>query len=155
MRYDYVDPFVRKVEGVLSSALSTEVRRGELALKAHGPVRSDVAIGVRIEDDSEGGITLSMNDDTARWICSVLSGEEYPLLTPQGMDVLSELANMIAGNAVSALNDEGFDFTVQPPRVLNAADSGVRHPPAEALSVPLLTGHGEVTVNIVLGTDHN
>lgn len=155
MKYDYVDPFVNTVERVLSSALRTEIRRGELALTACGRVCSDVAIDVRIAGDSEGDITLTMSADTARWICSVLSGEDISPLTPLGMDALSELANMIAGNAVSALNDEGFDFTVQPPRVLNDADAGVLHPHAEALSIPLLTARGEVTVNIVLGTDRN
>lgn len=155
MRFDYVDPFVSTAMRVLAGALRTPVQRGDVSLTPDGRISGDVAIVVRILGDPEGNIILTMNTETALGACSALIGAECGSLTPLGMDALSELANMITGNAVSALNDLGFDFTVLPPLVIDNASTDGNMARIEALRIPLQTLCGEVIVNVALGAEQN
>jgi chemotaxis protein CheX len=153
MRYDYVDPFVSTTVRVLADALHADVRQGEVSMAPGGGAAGDVAIVVRIRGEAEGDFVLAMDRGTALGACSALMGEECGSLAGPGMDALSELANMIAGNAISALNDRGFDFTVLPPLVVTDVSAYGRKPCAEALRIPLKTAWGAVTVNVTLGAE--
>lgn len=153
MRYDYVDPFVSTTMRVIGGALHADVQQGDVSMAPGGGIAGDVAIVVRIRGESEGDFVLAMDMRTALGACSALMGEECGALAGPGMDALSELANMIAGNAVSALNDRGFDFTVLPPQVVTDVSASGLKPCAEALRIPLKTAWGAVTVNVALGSE--
>ena len=69
------------------------------------------------------------------------------------MDSIAELANMIAGNATSALNDRGFDFTVYPPVIVRKEDLKNKAARIEAFQIPLFTEYGEIIMNVSLRTN--
>ena len=61
-----------------------------------------------------------------------------------------ELANQIIGNAVTALNDQGFHFRVHPP-VLHTSEEGTRgNEDTEALVMCFETDSGTVFMNVAL-----
>lgn len=152
MRYDYIDPFVTTTIRVLDSAIRGNIRRGEVAVLQGDRMKGDVAVMVRITGDADGDIILSMDTATALKICTSLFGEDFAAMSPRGSDALMELANMITGNAVSALNDQGFDFTVSPPTVITKCSGADAAPVVESLQIPLFSECGEIMMNIVLGT---
>ncbi len=153
MRYDYIDPLVTTTIRVLDSTIRGNVRRGDVTVLQGDRAKGDVAVQVRISGDAEGDIILSMETATALRICSLLFREDFQTMTPRSMDALMELTNMISGNAVSALNDEGFDFTVSPP-VLITRDGAAGHlRDVESLQIPLFSDCGDMTMNVVLGAD--
>ncbi len=154
MRYDYIDPFVNTAVRVLRAAMGPETRRsGEVSMAPANQIRGEVTVAIGITGDSDGDMVLCMTDGTARAISARLLAAPVPSLTPAALDALGELGNMIAGNAVSVLNDLGFDFSIHPPevRVLTrvASDLGNR----EGIRIPLLTACGEVNVNVFLGAE--
>ncbi len=152
MRYDYIDPFVATTIRVLDTALHGTVRKGEVTVMQGERVKGDVAVRVGIRGDAEGDMILSMDTPTALRICRALFGEAAGSVTPQGEDAIMELANMITGNAVSALNDQGFDFSVSPPSVV-ARDSGAGSAAEEreSLQISLLSECGAISMNVALG----
>ena len=152
MRYEYIDPFVTTTIRVLDSAIRGNVRRGDVAVLQGSRVKGEVAVLVKITGDAQGDIILSMETATALRICSLLLREDFPAMTARSIDALMELANMITGNAVSALNDQGFDFAVSPPEVMTRDGAG-ELPGVESMQVPLFSECGELTMNVVLGTD--
>jgi chemotaxis protein CheX len=153
VRYEYIDPFVTTTMRVLDSAIPGTVRRGDVTVLQGDRMKGDVAVRVRITGDAEGDIILSMDTATALRICTALFREEFPSMTPKSVDALMELANMITGNAISALNDQGFDFTVFPPTVLTRDDGRKQLPHVESLQIPLFFECGEMVMNVVLGSD--
>ncbi len=153
MRYDYIDPFVTTTIRVLDSTIRGAVRKGDVTVLEGERIKGDVAVRMRISGDVEGDIILSMDTATALKVSTALLGEVFASVTPQSEDALMELANMITGNAVSVLNDQGFDFSVSPPAVIRKKDLGEPSREVESLQIPLFSDCGEMTMNVALGTE--
>jgi len=152
MRYDYIEPFVTSTIRVLGGVLQSNITKGEVSLTESGWPAGDLAIEVPLFGDSEGNVVLNMNTATAVKLSARLNGNAGTSLSPIGMDALSELINMIAGNAVSVLNDEGFDFTMSPPSILVRKNSGEQTSLLEVFRIPFLTDCGDVTIQVTLRT---
>ncbi len=153
MRYDYIDPFVTTTIRVLDSTIRGTVRRGDVVMLQGERMKGDVAVQVRVSGDAEGDIILSMETATALKLCTSLFGGEFSAMTPQSEDALMELANMITGNAVSVLNDQGFDFTVSPPSVITKTAPGPARSNRETMQIPLFSDCGEMTMSVLLGVE--
>ncbi len=152
MRYEYVNPFINTALRVLGSAVPGMARRGEVTALQGDQIRAEVSVAVRIAGDSEGDVIISMGTGTALGICSILLGSRIDSLTAPALDALTELGNMIAGNAVSELNDLGFDFTMNTPFVITGSGNPARSN-REAVQIPLVSDCGEMNINILLGAD--
>jgi len=65
-------------------------------------------------------------------------------------ETMCELANMVTGNAVTLLNDQGFHFRVQPPEVHADAEGLRGSHDTEALVMSFDTPNGCVYMNIAM-----
>jgi chemotaxis protein CheX len=137
---------------VLDDVMQSDITKGQVSLVMDDEISGDIAIIVRVKGDSEGYIILNMYADTALAISNIMFGDNFDKLTPIAMDSIAELANMIAGNATSALNDLGFDFTVYPPLIVKKEDLTKKVSRIEAFQIPLSTEYGEIIMNVALRT---
>lgn len=153
MRYEYIGPFVDSTIKVLDSVIQSDIAKGDISLVRSDEINNEIAIMIRLKGDSEGSIILNMDTETAIRVCSLMNGEDFNCLTPIAMDTISELANMIAGKATSALNDMGFDFNVCPPLIAKENDISSKTLQVEIFQIPLYTEYGEITINVALRTD--
>lgn len=152
MRFDYVNPLISSTLWVLDRVLQPDVQTGAISLTQGGRPCGDVAIVVKINGESEGNLMLSMDSRTAARVSSRLHGAGGNASFPD-LDALAELANMIAGSAISALNDLGFDFSVLPPAVLADLQPDDARRDQEAMHVPLHTDCGEMAMDIVMSAE--
>ncbi len=155
MRFDFIEPFVLSTMGVLDKVVRCAVTQGTISLVNDKAVAGDITIIIHLENYPRSGIIVSMDNTTALNICRTMNSESLDTLSPFSGDTLAELANMIAGNAVSALNDLGFTFKVSPPYLASAACIVQEVSGSEILQVPLYTTCGEITVNAILGGNGN
>ena len=153
MRYDFVKPLISSTVWVLDRVLRPEVTTGAVSLTQGVRPAGNVAILVKINGEAEGDLMLSMDSGTAARVSSRLHGDPGANASLPDLDALAELANMIAGSAISALNDLGFDFSVLPPAVLADLPPGVARPEREAMHVPLQTECGDMAMDIILSTE--
>lgn len=153
MRYEYIDPFVNSALRVLRTAVPGTARRGEITMLRADQIGEGVNVVIGITGESEGDIIISMEVGTALAISSRLLGSQTAALTDDALDVLGELGNMIAGNAVSALNDQGFDFNVMSPVVSVGGGKPSWCGDRETLQIPLSSGCGEMNMHVMLGVD--
>ena len=65
-------------------------------------------------------------------------------------ETIFELANQVVGNAVSALNDQGFHFRVHPPMLLTSHEGDKTSEDVEALMICFETSLGNVFMNVAL-----
>jgi chemotaxis protein CheX len=137
---------------VLDDVMQTDITKGEVSLVMDDEISGDIAIIVRVKGDSEGHIILNMYADTALAISNIMFGDKFDKLTPIALDSIAELANMIAGNATSALNDLGFDFTVYSPLIVKKEDLTTKVARIEAFQIPLSSEYGEIIMNVALRT---
>ncbi|MFZ3090397.1 MAG: chemotaxis protein CheX [Nitrospirota bacterium] len=153
MRYEYIEPLLISTMKVLDNVMQSEIRMGDVSLIRPEEINSDIAVIIKLEGDSTGGIIVNMGRETALNICNVMTGEKFKALTPLALDTISELTNMIAGNATSAINDLGFDFKILPPSSLTKEEMMTGAPWLEIFQVPLLTRCGEIKINIAMRTN--
>lgn len=150
MRLDHIGPFIEAARNILSDVSHLDIKDAEPLLK-HSPMPAkDNLIIIGIAGDMEGRVIFEMDDKTALTFAGIMNNAKFEQLNPIAIDSLSELANMIIGNAVSRLNDMEFNFTVTPPTFLKGKDLISSTSQIETLVVNFLTEYGDVTLNIAV-----
>lgn len=152
MRYEYIEPFVNSTVKIFDSVVQCDIAKGNISLVGVDEIDGDVSVVIRLKGDSDGSIILNMDAKTAIRVCNVMNSGDFDSVTPFGMDSISELANMIAGNAASELNDMGFDFEVSPPLIVNDTFAKGKISQVEVFQIPLFTECGEITINVAVRT---
>ncbi len=152
MRLEYIEPFVTATVNVLSSVFRCEISQGDIALLRGSQLTGDVTVLIGLRDRSGEGVILNMDARTADNVCTALNGTSCGASDGLGLDTIGELANMIAGNAVTALSDEGYDFSVQPPVPVTHEDLAQLTEGLELFQVPVTSEYGLITVNFTVRT---
>jgi chemotaxis protein CheX len=105
MRVEYINPFVEAAFNVLKEVLGEEVKRGELFLKSTSQPVLGVAAIVGLAGDVEGRVLFDMSKETALSVASKMNGETLQEMDDLGKATITELANMITGQAVTKLHE--------------------------------------------------
>ncbi len=152
MQVEQIHPFVDSARDVLSQVVGGTVAAGRLRLQPTPAPCRGVAAVVGLAGQVEGRVILDMDPETALRLASRMNGEPMPALTALAQDTLAELASMMAGRAVTTLHDRGFRLQPAPPLLMVGDNMTVTSPGAalEALVIPLVTGLGEVMVNVAV-----
>lgn len=154
MRVEYINPFVESAYNVLKEVLGTEVHRGELYLKSTSMPVLGVAALVGLAGDVEGRVLFDMTKDTAIKVASTMleSMEMEPITTlnEMGRASITELANMITGQAVTKLHNLGFKFDLTPPAIFSGENMEISDAGVEALIVPMELPQGKIEINVAV-----
>jgi len=153
MKLEYIEPFVTSAVNVLQAVLHSPVEPGDIALLRGNELNGEVSVVIGLRDHPGENVILNMNREAALNISAAMNGAVSPVLDETGMDAVGELANMIAGNAVSSLNDQGFDFSVQPPATVKQADLFRITDGLEVFQIPMTSSQGLITVNFTIRTN--
>ena len=150
MRMELIQPFINAADAVLAETLQNPTRIGDLTMDEEAYRRKGVASLVTIQGDIEGRIIFDIDSPTAAKVASYLAGEPMPENDEVARETVCELANMVIGSAVTALNDQGFRFKINPP-VVHTDELGEKSSEEqEALVMCFDTGNGNVFMNIAL-----
>jgi chemotaxis protein CheX len=150
MRVEYINPFVEAAFNVLKEVLGVELKRGELYLKSASQPVLGVATIVGLAGDVEGRVLFDMTEVTALAIASAMNGEELASFDELGKATITELANMITGQAVTKLHDLGFKFDLTPPAIFTGNNMEVTDNGVEALIVPVELPQGKIEINVAI-----
>jgi len=154
MRVEYINPFVESAYSVIKEVLNTEITRGELYLKSTSMPVLGVAAIIGLAGDVEGRVLFDMTKETAIKIASEMlkSMDMEPIteLNDMGKASITELANMITGQAVTKLHNLGFKFDLTPPALFTGDNMEVSGPEVEALIVPMEIPQGKVEINVAI-----
>src|SRR5258708_5887130 len=83
--------------------------------------------------------------ETAVRVASHYAGADLPESDGLIKETIFELANQVVGNAVSALNDQGFHFRVHPPLLVTSEEGDKSSEDVEALMICFETSLGAVS----------
>ena len=154
MRVEYINPFVESAHNVLKEVLNVEVRRGDLYLKSTAAPVLGVAAIIGLAGDVEGRVILDMSRTTAIQVASgmLVSMEMEPIdeLNELGRATITELANMITGQAVTKLHNLGFKFDLTPPALVTGDNMEISNSDVEALIVPMELPQGKMEINVAI-----
>ncbi|MFW5776193.1 MAG: chemotaxis protein CheX [Spirochaetota bacterium] len=154
MRVEYINPFVESAYNILNEVLHVEVARGDLYLKSTAAPVLGVAAIIGLAGDVEGRVLLDMSRETAIDIASAMlkSMDMDPIteMNEMGRATITELANMITGQAVTKLHDLGFKFDLTPPALVTGDNMEISNTNVEALIVPMEMPQGKIEINVAI-----
>src|SRR5260370_12302357 len=101
-----------------------------------------------MKGDIEGRVILDLSREVAMKVATILAGTEVEASDQVVRETVCEMANMVIGNSVTLLNDQGFHFKVFPLEIhMDEAGLG-GSAETDALVIWLETPCGSVYLNI-------
>ena len=148
MRMDLIQPFIGSLDTVLAEMMNAPAKIVDLTMEEDGYRKKGAAALVCFRGQIEGRVILDMEPQAAAQVASVLSEGEVDPAAPLVFEAVCELANMVIGNSVTLLNDQGFRFKVFPPEIhMNAEGLSGDHD-TEAMVIAIETPCGLAYLNI-------
>jgi chemotaxis protein CheX len=148
MRMDLIQPFIGSLDAVLAEMMNSPAKIVDLTMEEEGYRKKGQAASVVFRGQIEGRVVLDMDPGAAAQVASCLTGSEVSAAESIVTETVCELANMVIGNAVTQLNDRGFEFKVFPPEVLTQEQCEAAGQDSEATILCFETPAGNVHLNI-------
>jgi chemotaxis protein CheX len=148
MKMDLIQPFIGSLDAVLAEMMKAPVTIADVTMEEEGYRRKGLAAVVGFKGQIEGRIILDMEPSAAAKIAQYMAGGEVDPAESIVPETVCELANMVIGNAVTQLNDRGFQFRVFPPALLTEDQCARIGSDSEATILSFDTPVGVVHLNI-------
>jgi chemotaxis protein CheX len=147
---ELIQPFIDSADAVLAELLQASTKTGEIFMEEGAYRRKGIAALISIRGDIEGRVIVDLTPEVAFKIASHLNGGAVSAVDEIARETVCELANMIIGNSITLLNDQGFRFKVFPPEV-HVSDEGLSSSAdTEALVICMETSCGEICLNVAM-----
>ena len=150
MRMELIQPFINAADAVFSESLQAPTKIVDLEMDQEAYRRKGVAALIAIKGDIEGRVILDLSPEVALKVASQLAGTEVLASEQVVRETVCEMANMVIGNSVTLLNDQGFHFKVFPPEIHMDETGLAGSADTEALVICIETPCGNVYVNIAM-----
>jgi len=150
MRMELIQPFINAADAVFAESLQAPTRIVDLEMDQEAYRRKGVAALIAIKGDIEGRVILDLSPEVALKVASQLAGTEVLASEQVVRETVCEMANMVIGNSVTLLNDQGFHFKVFPPEIHMDETGLAGSADTEALVICIETPCGNVYVNIAM-----
>jgi chemotaxis protein CheX len=150
MRMELIQPFINAADAVFAESLQGPTNIVDLSMDEETYRRKGIAALILIKGDIEGRVILDLAPEVAFKIAGHLAGGGVQESEQLARETVCELANMVIGNSVTLLNDQGFRFKVFPPEI-HVNDQGIAgSADTEAMVLCIETPCGEVYLNIAM-----
>jgi chemotaxis protein CheX len=145
---ELIQPFINAADAVFAESLQAPTRIVDLSMDEETYRRKGVAALIAIRGDIEGRVILDLSPEVAMRVANQLAGAPLPESEQVVRETVCELANMVIGNSVTLLNDQGFRFKVFPPEIHVSNEGLGGSVDTEAMVLCIETPCGEVYLNI-------
>ena len=150
MRMELIQPFISAADAVFAELLQAPTKIMDLSMDEDAYRRKGVAALIAIKGDIEGRVILDLSPEVAMKVASQLAGTEVEASDQVVRETVCEMANMVIGNSVTLLNDQGFHFKVFPPEI-HVDETGLAgSADTEALVICIETPCGNIYLNIAM-----
>ncbi len=148
MRMELIQPFINAADAVFAESLQAPTKIADLTMDENTYRRKGVAALIAIKGDIEGRVILDLAPDVAVRVAGILAGSPVAESEQVVRETVCELANMVIGNSVTLLNDQGFRFKVFPPEIHMNEEGLAGGADTEAMVLCIETPAGPVYLNI-------
>ncbi|HEX7697951.1 MAG TPA: chemotaxis protein CheX [Candidatus Acidoferrum sp.] len=150
MRMELIQPFINAADAVFAESLQAPTKIVDLEMDQEAYRRKGVAALIAIKGDIEGRVILDLSPEVALKVASQLAGAEVAASELVVRETVCEMANMVIGNSVTLLNDQGFHFKVFPPEIHMDETGLAGSADTEALVICIETPCGNIYLNIAM-----
>lgn len=151
MKAEYINPFLESARVVIEQVVNVRPTTGQLGIKDVKFIEKHIWIQIGITGQMNGDIVFGLHEDVAlRLVSAMMGGFQVSQLDEMSQSAISELGNMISGNASTMLYNQGVKVEITPPRVIMAANAA-GFEPKQALTIPLSIGEiGDLNIQVLI-----
>lgn len=149
MKAEYINPFIQAAQSVIKTLCGIELKLGKVYIRNSPFSVNQVVIMIGVVGKLRGQVCFEMSIETAKNIASVMMGN-MPLteLGEMGKSAVSEMGNMILGNASTMFANNGVDLDITPPALFTGEKIEMSNR-ISTMVVPLELGEmGTVSINV-------
>lgn len=147
MKVEHINPFLKAVTNTFSTMLSAEAHRGELALGDPSVRMYPISGLIGLSGRAHGMVVINLSTEVALKAASAMLMTECTEVDGDVIDAVGELANMVAGQAKTELQE--YDLSVGLPNVVTGEGHSVRFPSSTPpLAVPFSTDIGPLRLEV-------
>lgn len=149
MKVEYINTFIEASQSVIRMLTNAETEIGRPYLKASPFYFNQIIIVIGVVGSLRGQIYFEMPDSTALSIAStMMGGMQLDGLDELSKSAISEMGNMIMGNASTLFDSRNIHIDITPPTLLSGERIEMSNKVATVV-VPLkVTGYGIINMNI-------
>lgn len=119
MSAEYVNPFLVAASSVLQSLCGVQLKPGKPYVRTTAYGDESVVISIGITGQLGGQVLIALHREVACEIASKMCMMPIEELNEISLSALSELGNMILGNAATVLSTKGITIDITPPVILH------------------------------------
>lgn len=148
MDANYINPFIEAVDSVFSTMLSVQPRRASVKVSNASSAEASVTSLVGISGKISGVVALRFPPPTALKLAGRMLGSTYSEVNDEVVDAISEIVNMVAGNAKARLHsDPPLDLGL--PTVVDGGGYRLKYPSKSVwLEVAFLSDDGAFSMEV-------
>lgn len=149
MQAEHINPFIRSLVSTFDKMLHCQVTRGQLSLATSGAKHFPISGVIGLSGKAVGAVVINLSETLALRAASELLMTPMQKVNDEVLDVVGELANVVAGHAKVEL--EQFEMSVSLPNVITGEGHEIRFPTAShAIAVPFETDFGPLRLEVGL-----
>jgi len=153
MKAEYINPFLESAKIVIEQVIQIRPATGELALKDIKFVENYIWIQIGLKGQMNGDIVFGLSEEVAlKMVSAMMGGFVVSEIDEIVRSAISELGNMISGNASTMLYNLGVKVDITPPKVIHSANSA-GFSTQQALTIPLIMeGIGQLDIQVLFAS---
>lgn len=119
---EHINPFLMAAMSIMKDACQMDMKIGKPYVKTTEFESNSVIIMIGVTGEMRGQVIIALTSDKACEIASkMMMGMPVTELDDMAMSAISELGNMIMGNAATILSTKGIGIDITPPTVCRGA----------------------------------
>ena len=141
---DHINPLLMAASTIMRDACQMEMKIGRPYVKTTEFQSDSVIIMIGVTGEMRGQVLISFTTPKACQVASgMMMGMPVPELDDMAMSAISELGNMIMGNAATVFSVRNIGIDITPPTV-GRGTGKIDTMYTKNIAIPLLTGDSEV-----------
>ncbi len=137
---DHINPFLMAASSIMRDACQMEMKIDKPYVKTTEFESDSVIIMIGVTGEMRGQVLIALTNSKACEVASkMMMGMPVPELDDMAMSAISELGNMIMGNAATILSTKGIGIDITPPTVCRGAMK-ISQSYAKNICIPMKNG---------------
>ena len=143
MNVEYINVFLMAATQVMKDVCQVHFTVGKPYVKATEFDREYMVVNIGVTGQIRGQVLMAMSNDVACDIASKMCFQTITELDELSLSALSELGNMVLGNAATVLSTKGKIVDITPPTIIQG-DFRLSSSYAQNICVPLTYDENKV-----------
>lgn len=152
MKLEHINPFLDAFNNVVQQTMNIAVQKKQLYIKEGSQKSGEVVISIGITGDLTGNFVLNMGEEAAKNVASrMMMGMPVHQLDDMAKSAISELGNMVAGNAASNFSNSGLRIDITPPNMFTGKEMSIFSYKAKTICIPMSLENNIIEIDVAIG----